>query len=222
MISAPWSHFARAFCLPNNCGCEYVDLNAWIAQPSAFWTSLFYLFFAFYLYLKTNPKSQRLKLWTFSLVLLGLSSHFAHGSYLEFAISMDFGGIILVTSFFPLHRWISKRIANTLGQMVIIFLYQAALWFVFYSLNKWFKFTLCILVFSIAFFEIYKSEGKSFIKAKQLHMATTVLLLSFIVFMFDELKFFCDPQSWLNGHSIWHFGTALGLYLYGKWRFRAI
>ncbi len=222
MIPAPWSQFTRALCLPENCGCEHVHLNAWLAQPSAFWSSSFYLIFAFLLFLQVQPKTQRLKLWTFSLVLLGLASHFAHGSFLEFAMAMDFGGIVLVTSFFPLYGWISKKISKTSTQMLIIFLYQAGLWFVFYSLNKWVKFSICIVIFGIAFYEIYISEGKSFFKARQLHYSICVLFISFFIFMLDELKIFCHPHSFFSGHSVWHLGTALSLYFYGKWRFREI
>lgn len=221
-MPSPWSLYNRALCLPDNCGCEFVDLNAWLAQPSAFWSSGFYLIFAFVLYAQIRAKTQRLKLWTFSLILLGLVSHFAHGSFLEFAMSMDFGGIILVTSFFPLYQWISKRITKTSLQMLLIFLYQTILWYLFYSLNKWVKFSICIVAFAMAFSEIYVSEGKAFFKARVLHYALGVLLLSFTIFMLDELKIFCDPHGWLTGHTIWHLGTAISLYLYGKWRFREI
>lgn len=216
-----WSQFPRALCLPDDCGCEFVDLNAWIAQPSAFWSSSFHLIFALLLFVQVKQKNQRLKLWIFSLVLLALASHFAHGSFLEFAMATDFAGIVLVSSFFPLHKWISKKISNTMVQMVLIFLYQMGLWFVFYSLYKWVKFSLAILVFCIAFWEIYRSEGKAFFKAKLLHFSVGILFVSFVFFMFDELKIFCAPSSWYSGHSVWHFGTGLSLYLYGKWRFRS-
>jgi hypothetical protein len=95
------------------------------------------------------------------------------------------------------------------------------LWFVFYSLYKWVKFSLAILIFCIAFWEIYRSEGKAFFKAKLLHFSVGILFVSFVFFMFDDLKIFCAPSSWFSGHSVWHFGTGLSLYLYGKWRFRS-
>ncbi len=31
----------------------------------------------------------------------------------------------------------------------------------------------------------------------------------------------CDPNSWFQGHAVWHVGTALALWWYGKHRFAA-
>jgi hypothetical protein len=215
-----WSSFPRANCLPNNCGCEFVHLDQLIAQPSAFWSSLFHIIFAILLYNQTKHKSQRLKLWILSVILLGLSSHFAHGSFLEFAMAMDFAGIVLVMSFFTLYKWLVKWVSSTPKLVFLLLCYQGGLWMTFYSLEKWFKVGLCVIIFTISIVELLHSEGKAFLKARDLHIALVILVLSFALFMIDELRLICDPHSWVTGHSIWHLGTALSLYYYGKWRLR--
>jgi hypothetical protein len=215
-----WSSFPRANCLPNNCGCEFVHLDQLIAQPSAFWSSLFHIIFAILLYTQTKHKSQRLKLWILSVILLGLSSHFAHGSFLEFAMAMDFAGIVLVMSFFTLYKWLVKWVSSTPKLVFLLLSYQGGLWMTFYSLEKWFKVGLCVVIFTISIVELLHSEGKAFLKARDLHIALVILVLSFALFMIDELRLICDPHSWITGHSIWHLGTALSLYYYGKWRLR--
>jgi len=215
-----WSSFPRANCLPNNCGCEFVHLDQLIAQPSAFWSSLFHIIFAILLYTQTKHKSQRLKLWILSLIILGLSSHFAHGSFLEFAMAMDFAGIVLVMSFFTLYKWLVKWVSSTPMLVFLLLSFQGGLWMTFYSLEKWFKVGLCVVIFTISIVELLHSEGKAFLKARDLHIALVILVLSFALFMIDELRLICDPHSWITGHSIWHLGTALSLYYYGKWRLR--
>jgi hypothetical protein len=215
-----WSSFPRANCLPNNCGCEFVHLDQLIAQPAAFWSSLFHIIFAILLYTQTKHKSQRLKLWILSVILLGLSSHFAHGSFLEFAMAMDFAGIVLVMSFFTLYKWLVKWVSSTPKLVFLLLSYQGGLWMTFYSLEKWFKVGLCVIIFTISIVELLHSEGKAFLKARDLHIALVILVLSFALFMIDELRLICDPHSWITGHSIWHLGTALSLYYYGKWRLR--
>lgn len=217
-----WSQFKLANCLPDNCGCEFVNLDAWIAQPSAFWTSAFHLIFAALLYFKTKRKTPTLKLWTFSVVLLGLSSHFAHGSFLEFAMAMDFAGIILVMSFFAFIKWLNKWVTSIPKIIFLIFCFQSGLWFTFYSLEKWFKIGLCLVIFFVSMIELMHSEGKRFWRDQELLKAIGVLALSFAVFMMDELKIWCDPHSYITGHSVWHLGTAISLYLYGKWRLRNV
>ena len=213
------SYFTEAQCLPDNCDCEFVG-PGWIAQPSAFWSSLFYLFFAVLLYTQVKQKTTTLKLWTLSLILLGLSSHFAHASFIEFAMAMDFSGIILILSFFYIIRWLNKWITSPWRITFLLLSYQGGLWMTFYSLEKWFKVGLCLIVFFFCIIELVHTEGKNFIKARDIHWSLITLFLSFTFFLTDELKLICDPHSWLQGHSVWHMGTAVSLYLYGRWRFR--
>lgn len=214
-----WSQFTPAQCLPDNCDCELVR-DALVAQPSAFISSFSYIFFALLLYSKVQKKSTTLKLWTFSTILLGLCSHFAHASFIEFAMAMDFAGIILVMSFFFCIKWLNKWTTNPWKITFILLCYQAGLLTAFYSLDKWFKVSLCVVAFVVTIVELMHSEGKEFLKAKDLHAAIVVLFISFAFFISDELKLICDPLSWVQGHSVWHVGTAVSLFLYGKWRFR--
>lgn len=216
-----WSDYQRALCLPDDCGCEFVHLNTLIAQPSAFWSSLFHIIFALYLYRSTKEKSQGLKLWIFSLFLLAFASHFAHASFLEFAMAVDFAGIVLVMSFFPLYRLLRNRILSTSLFVLLLLMYQAGLWMIFYSLEKWFKVEACAVIFLVATGELIYYEGKSFWKAGDLHLALGTFVISFVFFLGDEFKIYCNPHYWLTGHSIWHLGTAMTLYFYGKWRFRS-
>jgi hypothetical protein len=221
-MQSPWSQFTRAFCLPDACGCEFVDLQAWIAQKSAFWTSSFHLFFALLLYFQVKERSQRFKFWIFSLLLLGLASHFGHGTFLEVGMAMDFAGIVQVISFFAIYPWLS-RITKSFLPLILLFIgYQFSLVLIFFNLYKWFKFSLCVGVFVLSMGELVKAEGSSFFKAKSLHQALGVFFISLLFFLADEMKLWCDPHSWFTGHSVWHFGTGLGLYLYGRWRFRDV
>ena len=214
-----WSNFLPAKCLPDNCDCEFVR-DALIAQPSAFWSSFAYIILAFVLYGMVEKKTLTLKLWTMSFVLLGLCSLFAHASFIEFAMAMDFAGIILVLSFFFMIKFMIKWIATPWKITVLLLCYQGGLWMTFYSLDKWFKVSICVVIFLFAIVEILHAEGREFYKARELHWALVILFGSFGFFLFDELRISCDPFTWFQGHSIWHIGTATALFLYGKWRLR--
>jgi hypothetical protein len=179
------------------------------------------IIFALLLLKRVEIKSQRLTLFVIALIALGISSHLAHASFTEFALAMDFAGIILVTSFFPVIRLI-ERWTKSLGvTLLILLVYSFGVWNIFYSMDKWYKIGLCVIAFIFAMAELIKSEGRAFLKARQLHKAIGILILSFGFFLMDELKIFCSPESLLQGHSVWHLGTASSLYLYGQWRFRS-
>jgi hypothetical protein len=219
---SPWNKFPRALCLPDNCGCEFVDVYAWIAQPSAFWSSFFHLILAYIFYRSIAVKDQKMKLWFLSLFLLALGSLIGHGSFLEIAIASDFAGIILVTSYFSLYFWISKFRFSTLKLFLFLCLYFIGLTFSFYSLEKWTKVSLCLIVVGLAVFEMIKHNGLMIFKQKDLQISLVLFLISFGFFLIDELKVFCDPSSWLSGHSLWHLGTAFGLNYYGRFRLQRL
>lgn len=215
-----WSHFPRALCLPHNCGCEFPHIDLWIAQPSAFWSSFFHIFFSFFLFFIVKEKSQQLKLWVFSLIILGVSSLFAHSSFLEFAMAMDFAGIVLILSFFTIYKWLVKWVTSTPKILFLVMIYQIGLWITFYSLDKWLKQGLSLMIFTVSIIELMHSEGKKFWKARDLHIALVIAVFSFIIFMIDEMKIYCNPNAFITAHAVWHLGTALSLFYYGKWRFR--
>lgn len=137
-------------------------------------------------------------------------------------MAMDFACIILVLSFFFINKWMSRWVKSTSVTALLLLCYQGGLWLTFYSLEKWFKVSLCVIVFFFCIFELMHSEGKEFVKAKEVHWAIVILVISFSFFITDELKLICDPHSWLQGHSVWHIGTSVSLFLYGKWRFRPV
>lgn len=215
-----WKQFPPATCLPDNCNCEFIQ-DAFIVQPSAFWSSLSFFIFAIVFYRSIEKKSVTLKLWFFSFCLLGIASHFAHASFIEPALALDFAGIVLVMSFFFILKWLSRWTKSLLPLLTLLMLYTASLWFAFYSLEKWFKVGLCVLVFALALGEIVHSQSKAFLKAKDLHRAIAVIFISFGLFLFDELKVNCNPYSVIQGHSFWHIGAGLSIFFYGKWRFQS-
>jgi hypothetical protein len=215
---SPWSSFQRAICLPGNCGCEFVDVNAWIAQSSAFWSSFFHLILAYFFYRSMALKDQKMKLWFLSLFLLALGSLFGHGSFLEFAMATDFAGIVLVTSFFATYSWISRFKFSSLKLFSIYSLYFSFLTSIFYSLDKKIKVTICLMVIIIALMQLIKEHGLAAFRHSDLKKALPILALSTLFFTLDELKILCDPNSWLTGHSLWHLGTAISLNYYGRFR----
>ncbi|MEK7727049.1 MAG: hypothetical protein AAB354_01485, partial [candidate division KSB1 bacterium] len=46
-------------------------------------------------------------------------------------------------------------------------------------------------------------------RRRYLARAVFALALAGIFFLLDLTKIFCFPQSWLQGHALWHLGGAL-------------
>lgn len=188
-----------------------MHVDAWISQPIAFWSSLAYLVPIFFL----RRNNEITRLWSYCLVLLTVSSMFCHASFIRLGVAMDFASIGIIMGFFPLVKFMKgKRLPAALAVFFILQL------LVNFGLSKWPKIALSIIIFLFAMAEVILSYGKNFLRAKNLHFSLLILTLSFLLFLLDDQKiFFCDHTGRFAGHTLWHLGTAVSIYYYGKWRF---
>lgn len=216
-----WLRFEQASCLPDGCQCE-APRDAFIRQPSAFWSSLAYIFAGILIYKHIQHKSAGLKAWACVCVLMGLSSMFGHGSFTRFGLSIDFTSIVLILSFFALWN-LFNLLKLSYTKIVLSFaLYYLLVLIAMYALDKWAKVGICILVFAFAIGDVIREMGMKFLKARTLQLSLFILSLSFGLFILDEKHVGCVPDSLFQLHSIWHIGTSISIYLYGKWRFDEI
>ncbi len=214
-----WSKFPQPTCLPDSCQCEFV-YDALIRQPSSFWTSGIYVLFALFQYTQIKVKGYTFQAWTAAIIVIGLGSMFAHGSFTRFSMAIDFATIILTISLFPLINRLKVRALSHFKISLFLIFYYILLALALYSMPKWYKIILCLIIFLVSikdqFIEIKKS-GKEITKDLRIFFIT--LLVSFLFFMLDEFRVSCVPQSLLQWHSLWHIGTATAIYYFGKWKF---
>lgn len=210
-----WERFEPASCMPHNCGCEGVR-DAFIRQPSTTWSSLAFMIAGFAIYRYIKPKSYELKLWTLVCVLMGVTSFLGHMSFIRLTLALDFASIILVLSFFPFIKIIKKY------RLIWMALFYVSVFFVMYSLDKWTKIGTCLMIFAFAKVDILKEFGYKFYLARDLQISLGVLIISFTLFVMDEMHIGCDPFSYFQLHSLWHIGTAISMFFYGKWRLDVI
>lgn len=214
----PWKNFEQAVCLPDKCQCEGVR-DAFIRQPSSFWSSLAYVFAGVAIFRYVKDRSMDLKVWTMVCVIMGLSSMLGHMSYIRFTLAIDFASIVLVMSFFGIWNFLTNLKFPFSRIILILSVYYVFLVLGMYSLDKWGKISMVFVIFTFAIADVLREMGFRFLKARTLQLSLLVLSVSFGIYMMDENHIFCDPGSLLQLHSVWHMGTALSLFLYGKWRF---
>ena len=214
---SPWIHWIPAACLPDHCNCEAVRA-AWIAQPSAFWSSLAYWVAGIGILLGRRQKNDTLGLWVFSVLMLGSASLFAHGSMTEWAMAFDFGAICMLLLLPTLLRVTRNRISPSNLGLVIILELGLFCWG-FHGAGKLTKISIALAIFvcSLAEHGIHE-QGK--IQNPGFKKSMGVLTGSFLLFLWDEAKFHCEPESWFQGHTLWHFGSAWAIYEYSRWRFK--
>lgn len=205
-------------CLPHNCGCEMIHQGL-IAQPSAFWSSLFYFLAGFFLLFQVR-KSFELYIWIGITTLLGLSSMFTHASFTNLAVTMDFSSIMLILCFHQIMK-LSTELKISKGGLVLVFVSQYVTTLLMFTyLGFWLKVSICFILFCLAVHGIIKEVGLSFKKAYYLKGSFAFAIVGFFFFLVDEAGIFCNSESWIQGHGLWHFGSAVGIYLFGHWQFK--
>jgi len=181
----PWSSFLPATCLPDQCNCEFTR-DALIRQPSAFWSSFAYLFTALLIYREIGNKTVELKMWAGVCFLMGLSSLFGHGSFINLALALDFASIILVLSFFALLNLMGNYREKIFRIFFIFLLYYISVFAIMYYMDKWPKIFISLLVFAFSLFDLVRTCGIDFFKHRALQISLGILVISFGMFLLDE------------------------------------
>lgn len=213
-----WSQFEQIPCQIEGCQCE-APRDAFIRQPSSFWSSFSYLIIAIILFNQIKVRPFKFKLWVGTSALVGLSSLICHGSFTRLGLAIDFSSIILMLSFFVTLRFCEKR--KFTPSMILFFLMgqYGVILTAMYSLGKWYKLAICAVIFFIALIDIIRTMRSSLFKEKMLSLSFTSSVFALVFFILDELHIGCYPDSLFQWHSIWHIGTSISLYFYGLWRF---
>lgn len=209
-----WNQFKQATCLPYNCGCEFVHLEEWIRQPANFWSSIVYWLVGFYLLKFTTTFHERL--WAILCIVLGVSSHLAHGSFTQLAMSADFASIITLMVFPVLMH--SERLRGKWVSIMTVIISYITIFSIMFFLGKVLKILLCLMIFSVVLFYHFKFL-RNWLGSPYFKWSLIFLILGFIFFILDENKIFCSPEGFFQLHSVWHLMTAIALYSYGRWIF---
>jgi hypothetical protein len=212
----PWADWIRAACLPSNCNCEAVR-QAWIAQPSAFWSSGAYFLALMASWISVRQKTVAFGIWILAFGILGLASHFAHGSMTEVAMACDFAGICLLLLTPGFTRIARTRASPRFHFAATPLLFLILVW-AFYGSGKLIKIGIALGTFLISMMEHRFSEPER-IREPGFRKSLGILVASFMLFLWDESKIQCEPTHWIQGHTLWHLGSAWAIYEYTRWRF---
>lgn len=197
------------------CTCELPDKGL-LNLSATFWTSVTYFLAVIPIYFQAGNKYFKLEFWVFAGTLLAGSSMLFHSLYLHGTLALDFASITLALSFFSLYGFAVQKVKKKLILEFGFFGLYFILWLLFLYLSKEYRIGLSVLIFTLSAWEVFHA-AHSRKQNKLLYASLLVLFASFSCFVLEEMRIWCtDP---ISAHSFWHLGSALSLYLYGRWRF---
>ncbi|NUO79669.1 ceramidase domain-containing protein [candidate division KSB1 bacterium] len=211
--------------MPDWCFCEAIRPGT-IAQPANTWSSLGFVL-AGLLVLAANAHdtaahsplrgANRMtatrayaNVYGIALLCIGLGSTFYHASLTFAGQFFDVMGMYLFACFILLYnlaRVTTLRARKFVVFYVVMNTVLALLLLVLPVLRRYLFAMLVLGALALAYWP--SGAARQHGKRGYLTGAFLIIVIGFIIFLLDLTKIFCWPQSWLQGHALWHLSGAL-------------
>jgi hypothetical protein len=209
----PWESWRPATCLPDDCFCEALGAGL-IRQPANSWSSLAFVVVSLWVAVRVSRRGRSIStalapaeagLFAGSLLVVGLGSAFYHASLTFIGQVFDVSGMYLVATFILLHRLGPRFGVSPLLALTGFVLVNAALFVAQVTTPA-----LRRVVFGVLLASALAAEWRGS-RAGRTWLATGAGLaaLGFAIWVVDRERWVCEPESPIQGHSLWHLLGAL-------------
>jgi Ceramidase len=228
-VDYSWTSWKPASCMPANCFCEAIHRGT-IAQPANAWSSFAFVLVGLLVIGQSREDVRRLRssvmtrqrayflVYGIAIVVIGLGSAFYHASLTFAGQFADLMGMYLLACFILLYN-VSRLTAFNGKTFVLAYLaFNFVLAYVLLEFPALRRYIFGVIVVAALWPEYrVRTQKKPQINGFFLHAAWWTLVAAFVIWTLDITKVFCNPNSWLQGHALWHVLGALAaglLYLY--------
>jgi dihydroceramidase len=225
ILGPDWTRWLPASCQPH-CFCELPRTGSLLLQPANSLSSLAFVAAGGWIMLGAGlyPRSALgilAALWLgFTIIVIGVGSLFLHATLTLWGQFADVVGMYLLGAFIlgrAIARW--QRLAA--GPAVAVYLIICAgligaLW-VWPEARRW-LFALLLLAALIVEW-LWARPLRPRVQSGLLLAGLGANVLAFAIWGLDQSRTLCAPESWLQGHAVWHLlGAVAVLATYGYFR----
>jgi len=224
-----WDDWKPATCMTTEVGCFCENIqDTFVRQPINAISSLSFVFVGIIAILGFGDIPDRSKapianlsyriLFASALIVVGMGSAFYHISLSFVGQSIDVAGMYLVINFILIYAFsrmakISRRFA-----MAIYFFITGVLIIVILFFPEFRRYIFALLtVTAIALEVAYQRKSDTLLSRRYLVAAVFILAFAFLIWLADTYKVFCQPNSLIQGHAIWHILGAISSLLVFKY-----
>jgi hypothetical protein len=202
--------FERSVCFPDNCNCEKIYINSFVAQPVSTITNLPILILGVYI-IKKHFKDHHLFTLGFLILIAGFGSVILHMSFTKIGQILDFSGIGFVFAWVIFYYYINRRYYYLFLGLLISLSYYT----IYLSENYRYPLVYTLSIASVITILVNERKNKIY-KNKNIIWGCISFVIGFIFFKLDNIRVWCPQIRWLQGHTIWHFLVAFSLLHYYK------
>ena len=214
-----WASFRPATCLPDDCFCEAIHAGL-VRQPANTWSSLAFVAVAVWVAFRQRtrvsgrpsplPGAEGVLL-AVSMLLVGLGSAFYHASLTFVGQVVDVSGMYFIATFILLHRLAPRwRLSASLSVLAFVGV-NASLMAAQIAVPSLRRVAFGVLLASALVVEWRASRaGRPW-----LVLGAGLMVAAFAIWVLDLRRIACAPESFLQGHALWHLlGAAAAMALF--------
>jgi Ceramidase len=212
---------APATCMTTHCFCENPRFGSLFLQPANSWSSFGYVFTGFYLMLDASERrganafpSEGAIMFGIAAITVGVGSVLLHATLTLWGQFADVLGMYLVSGFSLVYA-LAKigRLDQAKSTMLygVVCATLVTVLLIAPEVRRWLFFAVLLtaLILEIAFARPLRPN----VILRYLLLGALVKAIGFGVWVLDQNRTLCAPDSLIQGHAFWHFCGAVSLWL---------
>jgi hypothetical protein len=221
-IMAPFNAgLAPATCITTHCFCENPRVGSLFLQPSNSWSSFGYVFTGFFLMLDATARRgssafppEGAIMFGIAAITVGVGSVLLHATLTLWGQFADVLGMYLVSGFSLVYA-LAKigRLDRAKSAMLygVVCAALVAVLLIAPEVRRWLFFAVLLtaLIIEIAFARPLRPG----VILSYLLLAALIKAIGFGVWVLDQNRTLCAPDSLIQGHAFWHLCGAVSLWL---------
>jgi hypothetical protein len=220
----PWYEAFEKYGAPNVKWCEQ-RVCALLNEPSNAWSNVAYLIVAALVFKmaldlrKTGRSTRSALLFSFVIWIMGAFSFVFHATNNFFTQIFDFVGMYLFVFLILVMNLVRLGLIKemlVLWHLLFVGLGTGALFWM-RSMGLPYQFIIVGAAILIIVTEFLAKKRTKLPMGRDFHLAMTFFAVGAGFSVLDATRTVCVPESWLQGHAVWHFLSALGAWFSAKY-----
>jgi hypothetical protein len=218
MLGPDWTLFPPATCMVAHCFCEIPHTDSLLLQPANTWSSLGFVLVGFWIMLAPWRRETVFAGWPalwfgLTAVVIGVGSFLLHATLTLWGQFYDVLGMYLLSGFllaYAVHRWRGLSTLAALALYLVVCALLIALLWAMPETRRWLF--AAVLGLALAVELILARPLRPNVRVSLLLYGLTANTIAFGIWILDNTRTLCMPDSLLQGHAVWHLLGAIAIY----------